>query len=401
MRPPLQQPNTPTIMEQTAVKRHSRIDVADVLRGFAVMGIVLLHTIEHYNFYSFPDTSQQCGLLNFTDKAIWDGLFFAFGGKAYAIFALLFGFSFFIQDDNQHLKGKDFRLRFCWRLVLLFLLGNLNAAFFTAEVLVLFSIVGFVLVATCRLSDRAVFIIATVCLLQPLHWIYLAIAAFDPSFTLPAIPTAELWNATFAAQNQTSFLEMLRVNLTQGQLASLAWAWDNARLFQTAALFMFGMLIGRRGLFTEAKADFWLKVLAWSLAAFFPLYGIADMLPSYIHSQAALSSLSLIVSSLHKCAFMLVLVSGIILIYYRSDLRHLMSKISPFGRMSLTNYISQSIIGSALFYHWGLGLQATTTESFAIGIVIFLVQLAFCRRWMQSHRHGPLEYLWKRATWLK
>lgn len=388
-------------MEQTTAKRHSRIDVADVLRGFAVMGIVLLHTIEHYNFYSFPDTSGQCALLNFTDKAIWDGLFFTFGGKAYAIFALLFGFSFFIQDDNQRLQGRDFRLRFCWRLVLLFLLGNLNAAFFTAEVLVLFSIVGFVLVATCRLSDRAVFIIATVCLLQPLHWIYLAVAAFDPTFTLPAIPTAELWNATFAAQSQTSFLETLRVNLTQGQLASLAWAWDNARFFQTAALFMYGMLIGRRGLFTEAKADFWLKVLAWSLVAFFPLYGVADMLPSYIRSQAALSSLTLIVTSLHKCAFMLVLVSGLILVYYRSDLRGLMSKISPFGRMSLTNYITQSIIGSALFYHWGLGLQATTTQSFAIGVVIFVAQLAFCRRWMRTHKHGPLEYLWKRATWLK
>lgn len=388
-------------MEQPTVKRHPRIDVADVLRGFAVMGIVLLHTIEHYNFYSFPDTSQQCGLLNFTDKAIWDGLFFTFGGKAYAIFALLFGFSFFIQDDNQRLKGKDFRLRFCWRLVLLFLLGNLNAAFFTAEVLVLYSIVGFVLVATCRLSDRAVFIMATVCLLQPLHWIYLAMAIADPAFTLPNIPTAALWNATFAAQSQTSFLEMLRVNLTQGQLASLAWAWDNARFFQTAALFMFGMLIGRRGLFTEEKAGFWLKVLAWSLVAFFPLYGVAGMLPDYIHSQAALSSLQLIVSSLHKCAFMFLLVSGIILLYYRSNLKAFMSKISPYGRMSLTNYITQSIIGSALFYHWGLGLQATTTESFAIGIAIFLVQFTFCRMWMSRHSHGPLEYLWKRATWLK
>lgn len=388
-------------MEQPAVKRHSRIDVADVLRGFAVMGIVLLHTIEHYNFYSFPDTSQQCTLLNFTDKAIWDGLFFTFGGKAYAIFALLFGFSFFIQDDNQRLQGRDFRLRFCWRLVLLFVLGNINAVFFTAEVLVLFSLVGFVLVATCRMSDRAVFIIATVCLLQPLHWIYLILAAADPAFTLPNIPTAELWSATTAAQNQTSFLEMVRVNLVQGQLASLAWAWDNARFFQTAALFMYGMLIGRRGLFTEQKADFWLKVLAWSLVAFFPLYGLSDMLPDYIRSQAALSSLQLIVSSLHKCAFMFILVSGIILIYYRSNLRTFMSKISPFGRMSLTNYITQSIIGSAIFYHWGLGLQGTTTQSLAIGVVIFIVQLTFCRYWMRSHKHGPLEYLWKRATWLK
>lgn len=388
-------------MEQPAVKRHSRIDVADVLRGFAVMGIVLLHTIEHYNFYSFPDTSQQCTLLNFTDKAIWDGLFFTFGGKAYAIFALLFGFSFFIQDDNQRLQGRDFRLRFCWRLVLLFVLGNINAVFFTAEVLVLFSLVGFVLVATCRMSDRAVFIIATVCLLQPLHWIYLILAAADPAFTLPNIPTAELWSATTAAQNQTSFLEMVRVNLVQGQLASLAWAWDNARFFQTAALFMYGMLIGRRGLFTEQKADFWLKVLAWSLVAFFPLYGLSDMLPDYIRSQAALSSLQLIVSSLYKCAFMFILVSGIILIYYRSNLRAFMSKISPYGRMSLTNYITQSIIGSAIFYHWGLGLQATTTQSLAIGVVIFIVQFTFCRYWMRSHKHGPLEYLWKRATWLK
>ena len=90
----------------TKLKGHARVDVADVLRGLAVMGIIILHSIEHFNFYSFPDTAGQSAWLNFSDKAIWNGLFFMFGGKAYAIFALLFGFSFFIQDDtgyqNQH-----------------------------------------------------------------------------------------------------------------------------------------------------------------------------------------------------------------------------------------------------------------------------------------------------------
>lgn len=381
--------------------KRPRIEVADVLRGFAVMGIIILHTIEHYNFYSYPDTSGQCALLNFTDKAIWDGLFFTFGGKAYAIFALLFGFSFFIQDDNQRLRGKDFRLRFCWRLALLFLLGNINAAFFTAEVLVLYSIVGFVLVLTCRLSDRAVFILATICLLQPLHWIYLFMALADPAFTLPNIPTKELWEATFAAQNQTSFIEMVRVNLTEGQLASLAWAWDNARFFQTAALFMFGMLVGRRGLLAEAKAGLWCKVLGWSLAAFFPLYGLDGMLPDFIASEAARASLVLIVSSLHKCAFMFVLVSAVILLYYRSEFKGILARLAPYGRMSLTNYISQSIIGAAIFYHWGLGLQAGVTASAAIGIAIFLLQFAFCKWWMGRYAHGPMEYIWKRATWLR
>lgn len=99
-------------MTQT-VLRHPRVDVADALRGFAVLAIILLHSIEHFNFYSFPPTDGQSAWLNFTDKAIWDGLFFAFGGKAYAIFALLFGFSFFIQHDNQRMRGNDFRARFC------------------------------------------------------------------------------------------------------------------------------------------------------------------------------------------------------------------------------------------------------------------------------------------------
>ena len=114
----------------TEIRRHERVDVADVLRGFAVMAIIMLHSIEHFNFYSFPDASGQSEWLNFADRAVWDGLFFIFAGKAYAIFALLFGFSFFIQHDNQRMRGRDFRLRFCWRLILLLLIGQVNAAFF-------------------------------------------------------------------------------------------------------------------------------------------------------------------------------------------------------------------------------------------------------------------------------
>ena len=148
-------------------KHHARVEVADVLRGLAVMGIIILHCIEHFNFYSFPDTSGDGPWLRFCDRAVWDGLFFVLGGKAYAIFALLFGFSFFIQDDNQRLRGKDFRLRFCWRLFLLFLFGNFNACFFTAEILVMYSILGFILVLTCRLSDKWAFLLACLFMLQP------------------------------------------------------------------------------------------------------------------------------------------------------------------------------------------------------------------------------------------
>ncbi len=382
---------------------HARVDVADVLRGLAVMGIIILHCIEHFNCYSYPSTAGQSAWLNFTDKAVWDGLFFMFGGKAYAVFALLFGFSFFIQDDNQRMRGHDFRLRFCWRLVLLFLIGNINAAFFTAEVLVLYSLTGFILPLTCRLKDKWVFALACVLLIQPLPLYYVIRAALDAQFVTPAIPTHDFWAATMAAQTGGSFLEMLKVNLWEGQLASLAWAWDNGRVFQTASLFLLGMLIGRRRLFLKENLPVWGKVLAGALIAFFPLYGLGNMLPGFIENRSVLTPLLLIVSSLYKFAFMLILVAGVLFAYYQTRMQATLNYIIPYGKMSLTNYITQSIFGSFMFYNWGLALHddLSITYSSMVGVAFFIVQFAFCRWWMSRHDHGPLEYAWKRATWLK
>lgn len=389
-------------MEQPTGK-HARVEVADVLRGLAVMGIILLHSIEHFNFYSFPDTTEQSAWLTFTDKAVWDGLFFLLGGKAYAVFALLFGFSYFIQYDNQRMRGHDFRLRFCWRLILLFLIGNLNAMFFTAEVLVLYSLVGFILPLTCKMKDKWIFVLACILLIQPLPLYYTLRACFDPAFVTPALPTGDLWGATFEVQSHGTFWETVRVNLWEGQLASLAWAWDNGRVFQTAALFLLGFLAGKRGLFLKENLKIWNKVLCGSLLAFFPLYGLGNMLPGFIDNPSIRTPLLLIISSLYKFAFMLLLVSAILFAYYRTRLQRRLAQIVPYGRMSLTNYITQSIFGSLLFYNWGFGLHDDLgiTASFLTGILLFILQFSFCRWWMAHHSHGPMEYLWKRATWLK
>lgn len=390
-------------MNNTIRTSHARVDVADVLRGLAVMGIIVLHSIEHFNFGSYPDTAGQGAWLNFTDRAIWDGLFFLFGGKAYAVFALLFGFSFFIQDDNQRRRGNDFRLRFCWRLLLLFCFGNLNASFFTAEVLVLYSLVGYILPMVCRLKDKWVFALAVVLLIQPLPLYYVIRASLDPAYIPPVIPTRELWQTTYHAQLTGTFLETLRTNLWEGQLASLAWAWDHGRVFQTAALFLLGMLIGRRGLFLRENLGVWNKICAGAILAFFPLHGINNLLPQFVESKSILVPLALIVSSLANFAFMLMLVSGVLFLFYRTRLQAWLRKIIPYGKMSLTNYITQSIFGSFFFYHWGLAMHRYfgITASVFVGIVFFFVQWAFCRWWMSRHDHGPLEWLWKKATWLK
>lgn len=80
----------------------------------------------------------------------------------------------------------------------------------------------------------------------------------------------------------------------------------------------------------------------------------------------------------------------------------MLCRLIPYGRMSMSNYVSQSIIGSFIYYNWGLGLhdRLGITASFLVGIVIFLAQLSFCRIWMKRFSHGPMEGTWKRLTWI-
>ena len=111
----------------------SRLHVVDALRGFAIVSIMLLHNIEHFDFY-FKPTNLPAWMVSL-DKGIWDTLFFLFGGKSYAIFALLFGLTFFIQSHNQEKKGRDFRARFAWRLILLLGFGIINSAFYEGEII--------------------------------------------------------------------------------------------------------------------------------------------------------------------------------------------------------------------------------------------------------------------------
>ena len=115
------------------------------------------------------------------------------------------------------------------------------------------------------------------------------------------------------------------------------------------------------------------------------------MLPDFVQNPSVRTPLLLVVSSLYKFAFMLLLVSAVLNGYYRTRLKERLDYLIPYGRMSLTNYITR----------FGLHDKLGITASVLVGALIFIVQLAFCRWWMRHHSHGPMEYLWKRATWLK
>ncbi|WP_029905642.1 DUF418 domain-containing protein [Prevotella sp. 10(H)] len=385
------------------LNNNKRIDIADVLRGFAVMGITLIHFIERFSLNSFPEETSN--FLMFTDRVIWDSVFFTFSGKAYCIFALLFGFSFFIQDNSQIQKGRDFRGRFAWRLVLLMVFACINSTLFPGEILVLYALVGYVLIAVCRLSTRTVLLIAIILLLQPIEWGQIMYAFINPEYVINSQFDAPYWEIVNAAQKEASFFELSKTTIWTGNVANMGWMLLHGRVTQTAALFMIGMLIGRGNLFpySEKNIKFWIKIFIIAVISFFPIYGLMAILPDFINREALLVPSTLILKSLSNIAFTGILFAGVIIVYYLTKFKNVLHLLASYGRMSLTNYLSQSLIGAFLFYHWGLELYKYTgiTVCFLMGIGMFLIQFFFSRWWMRSHRHGPLELLWKKVTWIK
>ena len=109
-------------MYRTTNRPNTRIEVADALRGIAVAGIILFHAREHFNLYWSGLNYLRAGFGGW-EQTVAGALGFLLSGKMYAIFALLFGLSFFIQSDNQAQRGNDFSLRFAWRMILLFGIG--------------------------------------------------------------------------------------------------------------------------------------------------------------------------------------------------------------------------------------------------------------------------------------
>ena len=381
----------------------TRLHVVDALRGFAIVSIMLLHNLEHFDYYYFPSNLPHW--MKMLDKSVWDSMFFLFSGKSYAIFALLFGLTFFIQSDNQAKKGKDFRLRFAWRLVLLLGFGLINSAFYEGDILTIYAILGFSLIPAAKLNTKTVSWIALILMLQPWEWCNFVYGLQHPDLKLADPASWTYFGRSGEYITGNSLFKTMYGNFTNGKTAVYLWTWEEGRVFQTASLFMFGMLAGRKKLFNtnDENKSFWIRTLFIASICFVPLYIIKTNIYSWIPSMAIHRPLGKIITSWSNVAFMLVLVSGFVLLYQTKSAYRILNIFNAIGKMSMSNYIMQSIIGATVYCGFGFGLYKYTGATYCllIGIGLAIVQGVFSSWWMKNHKQGPLEIIWHRLTWIR
>jgi len=385
------------------MENKNRIYLLDVLRGFALVSIMLLHSIEHFDVYYFPETLPAW--MKALDSNIWDTMFFLFGGKSYSIFALLFGVTYGIQRSKQEALSKSFDARFAWRMLLLLGFGIINSAFFQGDILSIYAVIALLLIPLCKLPEKVILGIAIFLMLLPYEWINLIYALQHPNEKINDPVSWSYFGKMFEYIGDPSLTKIMIGNLTNGKIAVLLWNWENGRFFSILALFLFGYLLANHNLFewNERSERFWKKTLLIASIAFIPLYVIQLQMDNVIASAIVRRPVLTIETAWTNVSIMLILVSGLTLLFYKTKLQNILMYFSSFGKMSLSNYIIQSVIGGAIFYGWGLCLYKYTgaTYGILIGLVMTIVMGIFCKWWEKRHKQGPLETIWHKATWFK
>ena len=371
-------------MYQTRNLPNTRIHVADALRGIAVAGIILYHSVEHFNIF----TKEPIAHTLLCDQQVAGVLAWLLSGKMYGIFAMLFGLSFFIMNDNQQQKGRSFSGRFAWRMCLLFGFGLINLAFYDGDILMLYAVYGLLLIPISYLPSRAVWCIIALLAIQPVELFCL--------LTGTTIDHSTLWEMSGiinSAHEHGTFWENTITNLRYGFELNLRFNVFSGRLTQLLCLFILGMQLGRHRLFYNEKQNLriWHIILCASAVVVVAL------------SLVDFSAIALWLKPIYNLLILQLIVSAVVSAWYAFErVCNALQHLCTFGRMSLTNYLLQSIIGSFIFCGYGLACYRRLGITYAvlIGLAIVIGLYLFCRYWFRNHTRGPLEGLWRKLTWI-
>lgn len=394
-------------MNKTLASSGGRITVIDALRGFSLIGICLIHAMQHFGAMGTMAPQAMFPWEGTLDEIFRWFINYLVFGKFFIIFSCLFGLSFFIQMDRAAQKGVDFRPRFLWRLVLLLVIGFVHGLLVRVDILLVYALLGFVLVLMYKWPTKLLVGITLFLFLGGASLIPVAYKAV----TAPAVeqvverPAAAPIARAEAPRRVPTLAETIENNAWDGLVGKMNFQFASGRIYLTLGLFILGFIVGRIRLFQ--RMDEFRSRLNYGALVALVLIGLLYLLKPYIPAaswrevsiNAWMSATTTNLINLMTAYLWVVLV----LEAYRSvKVQNAMKPLVSYGRMGLTNYIVQSVTGVFIFS--GFGLDWSHLGVF-LSVLVCLgftaIQIAFSQYWLSGLRYGPMEWLWRTGTYMK
>ena len=390
----------------TPVPASERIEALDVLRGFALLGIFVMN-VPGFSHSLFTPPGLPTGALD-ASVVWWRELLFA--GKFNLLFGTLFGIGFALQtarlEAAQPGAAAPLMAR---RLSVLLGIGLVHAVLlWSGDVLLVYAVLGFGLLAARRLGDRALLHAIATCLVLPT-----LLAALRPlllSFedeTVAAFQMEAFRAADDAALGHGSFVDAARQTAR-----AFAWAYTSPLgLFSYATFYvqmatgiLAGLFIGRRR-WPQRLAELADPIRRLQRAALITLLacGALWLACGGIESEPSFASLTATLARTVGRAALSGFYALTLLRWLEAPTgRRLLRPLALAGRMPLSNYLLQTALGTFIFYGWGLGVWGRASPAQEVGLafgLVLAVQLPLSRWWLKRFRQGPVEYLWRRLTY--
>jgi uncharacterized protein len=392
-----------TILPHT---NQERIEVIDVLRGFTLLGIILVHFTEQYYAGQPPKVHENYGAHNLADMIVLGFIGIFISGKFFMIFSFLFGMSFFIQLDKSD-DSPAFLFRFAWRLIVLFIIGLVHHLHYRGDILTIYAVLGFGLLLCYKLPDKFLLVLAlllvvdTPAILQRTFDILLSNSASP--FPIGDEKELEIYYSTLKSG---SYLDMLRANFYEFK-SKFDFQILSGRLYITMGLFLLGLYAGRKKVFENIP--FFKKLIRlglWMLlgcVVFAGLLALIIFVAKVEMSQAVQFLLGGTVYDVFNIALAAIYVGLIVTAFQREKWHRRLMNFYEVGRMGLTSYLMQALIGTWLLFSYGLALLGNFGASVwaAISLMVFILQIIFSKWWLGRFQYGPVEWLWRSLTYFK
>ncbi|GAA5023698.1 membrane protein [Marivirga lumbricoides] len=389
---------------------HERHLILDVLRGFALIGVLFANMPYHSGFWMLsPEAQANMQQAEAGHVLMWLLHFFS-DGKFYSIFSMLFGIGFALQLQRSLDRNEPFAGRFSRRLLILFLFGLLHAVFFfVGDILTVYALLGFVLLLFTKVSDKGLLRWAIILLIIPViqyafMWYGQQTASIAEVTGAAGAPPFEQLILAYQSGSLKDILMFNAGGLVFGRYPDLIFT---GRFFRVFAMFLLGFYVARKQFFVNIAAHrpLFKKVMMWGVVIGIPCNVVlAQLMTSEAYySFAPLGIIQPIVYAYGVPALGLFYACGIALLYQKQIFKNILSVLAPFGRMALTNYIMQSIICCLIYNSYGLGLFGTDgpLAFTAVGLGILIFQLVFSHVWLTKFQYGPMEWLWRVITYRK
>jgi len=396
-----------------------RITALDALRGFALLGIIIMHMLQHFGYGFSPSTEETLHFPRLDAAMQWIGSNIVMG-RFINIFAFLFGMSLFIQIDKAAKKGIDFRYRFVWRMILLMLFGILCHSFYSVEIISIYAFFGLLLLALYRVRTWMLLVLFVALLVGVPRAVQVHLhnqqVATEQSLSEQVVRVRQQTNMDQPEHiANPSFINSAKYNYTERFEGKLNYQFGFiGRGYVTFALFILGLLVGRSRVLENAHLY---KKRLLLLFAGFTVFTIAIstlqiLMPEqdariFFRADGVHLSWALVfaqtLNDLSLVTFSGALASGFLALYYSKRFGQYLEVLSPYGRAALTNYIMQGVIGSILFAPWAFGFTFGSWGLFALvmfGLFIYLAQGIFSYVWLKYYLYGPLEWLWRTGTYM-